>query len=458
MANPSIPVVAPGGPIPPPVLQLPWGKVGPNGDVSLTSSAYEFLQLLWSALQGGGGIIDLTTVSLAGSPGLVAAEIAAAIEQDGSAVSNAGPGGLALRVAALLDQQIPFANPATAAFLSAIRDELLPGPPPMGPRLEELPPTPPIPTFILDVSVSGVRINSAPVVLLKLPSGSTETSPGVINVQVSGGSGAGISQLTGDVTAGPGTGSQVATLATVNATVGTFGDATHSARVTVNAKGLVTSVTNVSISGGGGGGPGTSPAIRASNIQSSSAATYTVAWPTGTVLNDIVLIFYGGGFGVTTPPSGWIFLHNGVGSNYNGCVLAKQMTAGDITAGSVVVTPAGTFNSTLSAITINGATWGSLAAVSGVQNSSGTSTNSLTALGIFWPTTLALYWGASRGALNVTVVASGSAVQQALNATNSSGALYAGIPASALFGVAGTFNYSAVGNGFYDVIVTVTGV
>lgn len=220
----------------------------------------------------------------------------------------------------------------------------------------------------------------------------------------------------------------------------------------------ITSVAGVISSvGGGGGGPTVSPAIRASNIQSSSAASYTVTWPTGTVLNDIVLIFYGGGFQANVP-TGWTSLYTGTGSNYNGKVLAKKMTAGDISTGSVTVTTGGTFNATLSAITINGATWGSLAAVSGEQNASGTLTSSLNALGIFYPTTMALYWGASRGALNVTVVAGGSSVQQALNAANSSGALYAGVPTSALFGVAGTFNYSASGSGFSDVIITVTGV
>jgi len=49
----------------------------------------------------------------------------------------------------------------------------------------------------------------------------------------------GINQLTGDVTAGPGTGSQAATLATVNASPGTYSLAT----VTVNAKGLATAVS-----------------------------------------------------------------------------------------------------------------------------------------------------------------------------------------------------------------------
>jgi len=53
-----------------------------------------------------------------------------------------------------------------------------------------------------------------------------------------GGGGSGITELTGDVTAGPGSGSQAATLATVNANVGTFKKAT----VTANGKGLITAI------------------------------------------------------------------------------------------------------------------------------------------------------------------------------------------------------------------------
>ena len=52
--------------------------------------------------------------------------------------------------------------------------------------------------------------------------------------------GSGLDQLTGDVTAGPGSGSQVATLATVNPDVGSF----TNANVTVNGKGLITAVAN----------------------------------------------------------------------------------------------------------------------------------------------------------------------------------------------------------------------
>lgn len=57
--------------------------------------------------------------------------------------------------------------------------------------------------------------------------------------------------LTGDVT-GSGTGSFATTLASSGVTAGTYGSSTKSAVVTVNAKGLVTGVTEATISGGSG--------------------------------------------------------------------------------------------------------------------------------------------------------------------------------------------------------------
>lgn len=52
--------------------------------------------------------------------------------------------------------------------------------------------------------------------------------------------GSGITQLTGDVTAGPGSGSQAATLATVNSNVGSYTNAS----ITVNGKGLITAASS----------------------------------------------------------------------------------------------------------------------------------------------------------------------------------------------------------------------
>jgi hypothetical protein len=58
----------------------------------------------------------------------------------------------------------------------------------------------------------------------------------------------GITQLTGDVTAGPGSGSQVATLAASGVSAGTYGDGSHVPVMAVDAKGRTTSATNTAIS------------------------------------------------------------------------------------------------------------------------------------------------------------------------------------------------------------------
>jgi hypothetical protein len=68
-------------------------------------------------------------------------------------------------------------------------------------------------------------------------------------------------------------GSTAAALATVNATPGTFGDSSHTLQVVVDAKGRITSLTPLTITGGGGGGA----------IASGTLATLPVSCSAGTL-------------------------------------------------------------------------------------------------------------------------------------------------------------------------------
>jgi hypothetical protein len=94
-------------------------------------------------------------------------------------------------------------------------------------------------TYMRSDAAPAIQLASATVFgLAKVDGTSILAASGVLSVPGGGGGSTGITQLTGDVTAGPGTGSQITTLATVNPTVGTFQG------ITVNAKGLVTNATN----------------------------------------------------------------------------------------------------------------------------------------------------------------------------------------------------------------------
>lgn len=100
----------------------------------------------------------------------------------------------------------------------------------------------------------------------------------------------GITQLTGDVLAGPGSGSQAATLATVNSNVGSFGSSTAIPSFTVNGKGLLTAAgTNVVIAPAGT----LSGTTLASNVVSSSL-TSVGTLTTGVWNGSIIAGQYGG--------------------------------------------------------------------------------------------------------------------------------------------------------------------
>ncbi len=105
----------------------------------------------------------------------------------------------------------------------------------------------------------------------------------------------GITQLTGDVTAGPGTGSQVATLATVNSNIGSFGSSTSIPSFTVNAKGLITAASGNVVIAPAGTLTGTT---LASNVVGSSLTS--VGTITSGTWNGTNIAITNGGTGQTT--------------------------------------------------------------------------------------------------------------------------------------------------------------
>jgi hypothetical protein len=147
----------------------------------------------------------------------------------------------------------------------------------------------------------------------------TVTADGVITAIATGaGPGGGITELTGDVTAGPGSGSFAATLATVNGNVGTFTNAT----ITVNAKGLITAA---STGAGGGGAPTT--------------ATYITQTPDASLSNEQALSLLATGILKSTTTTGVLSIAT-AGTDYQspltfstGLTLATSTVTSDLSTG-----------------------------------------------------------------------------------------------------------------------------
>lgn len=216
------------------------------------------------------------------------------------------------------------------------------------------------------------------------------------------------------------------------------------------------------------------PVIRGSAIISSSAASYVIPWPGGTLAGDLAVVFIGGGFApstvaTTTSGQAWPNFDVQSGANWNSGVSFRVLSASDISNGSVTVTMSGTFNTVIALVTFVGPTGGPRSPqvigntsqqagftqwVTSSRNATGSATRSLSTDGAPLITDFILYFGSNRNA-STNTVNQGSPLQS-INATAASGALYGGGPGT-LGGVTATFSYSVSSGttGDYQVIMPI---
>ncbi len=169
----------------------------------------------------------------------------------------------------------------------------------------------------------------------------------------------GINQLTGDVTAGPGTGSQAATLATVNANVGSFGSATQSLTLTLDAKGRVTAASAATVT----------PAIGSVTGLGAGCATF-LGTPSSANLRGCLtdetgtgLAYFQGG-DIGTPSAG-------VGTNFSG--TAASLTAGHVTTNANLTGDTTSVGNATTTVKLNGLTPGGACSANNFASSLSTS-------------------------------------------------------------------------------------
>lgn len=192
------------------------------------------------------------------------------------------------------------------------------------------------------------------------------------------------------------------------------------------------------------------PVIQATGIGELVGASINVNFPAGAAAGDLAIIHIAAAYNFGTFPSGWTTNYSSAGTTWNGAILSKILTSGDISTGHVTVTAANSFEMIYEIVVFSGSTSGIIEADGQLT---ATSVASMTTTASAVPGYIAIYFYSGRTAGVMTV--NRGALQQSISDGTAAGVLY--IENISAFGVVtATFNDTlTIGAGGQTAIVLV---
>ncbi len=195
----------------------------------------------------------------------------------------------------------------------------------------------------------------------------------------------------------------------------------------------------------------TGPIFIGYNNATFNASSETLSLPSGTQVGDLVICQYANGW-IPNAISGWTQWDITTSANWQGAVMSKIMTSGDISTGTVTTTYSNGFNGVMSLATFRGFTYsGGIKSFQKAANGAGGGATGPTATGILI-NDLVLLFGSSR-ANGVNSCDTGTLLQEFHDSSNAAGSLYdiTGIAGS----VTPTFSTTGTVNGYYQTTIII---
>ncbi len=183
----------------------------------------------------------------------------------------------------------------------------------------------------------------------------------------------------------------------------------------------------------------------------SSASSFPITWPAGTISGDTAVLFCSHFNGWNTP-SGWSVLDNPSGAFIGAGVYYKVLNGTDISNGGVTPTSTGSGGGYVAVATYAGTVTPTL--INSVRRSANTTVQGVLG-GVVTGGSQALYFMGNRGTVTSNTVNVGSQLQQGNDGSAMSGALYQQAY-SVTNGSGPTFNFvNSAPSGYYIAIVQV---